>query len=62
MMMKTETYMKTDPNITIAQSVADLIEQMNDAMGEGLAIPDEKEKKLSNYGFYLTGKKLWNNL
>ncbi len=44
MMMKTETYMKTDPNITIAQSVADLIEQMNDAMGEGLAIPDEKEK------------------
>jgi len=27
--------MKDDPSIDVTQSVADLIEQMNDAMGEG---------------------------
>ena len=33
-------FMKEDPNIDVTQSVADLIEQMNDAMGEGKSIPD----------------------
>lgn len=61
MMMKTETYMKTDPNITIAQSVADLIEQMNDAMGEGLAIPDEKEK-IEQLWFLLDGQEIMEQL
>ena len=35
MMIKTEHFMKEDPSIEVTQSVADLIEQMNDAMGEG---------------------------
>ena len=38
MMMKTKEFMKEDPNITSAQSVADLVAQMNDAMGEGNSV------------------------
>ena len=44
MMIRTEEFMKTDPNISSAQSVADLVEQLNDAMGEGERIPDERAK------------------
>ena len=43
-MIKTEQFMKQDPNISITQSVADLIEQMNDAMLEGKKIPDDRTK------------------
>jgi len=44
MMIKTEHFMKEDPNIAVTQSVADLVEQMNDAMGEGKSIPDDRAK------------------
>lgn len=44
MMISTEHFMKEDPNVEITQSVADLIEQMNDAMDEGKKIPDDKAK------------------
>ncbi|UCH13590.1 MAG: RND family transporter [Bacteroidales bacterium] len=55
MMIKTENFMKEDPNIYSAQSVADLVEQMNDAMGEGIKIPDEKAK-IEQLWFLLDGQ------
>jgi len=48
-MIETQRFMKDDPSIDVTQSVADLIEQMNDAMGRREKIPDDKAK-LSNYG------------
>jgi predicted RND superfamily exporter protein len=55
MMSKTADFMKEDPNISSAQSVADLVEQMNDAMGEGVKIPDEKAK-IEQLWFLLDGQ------
>jgi hydrophobe/amphiphile efflux-3 (HAE3) family protein len=55
MMIKTENFMKDDPNISTAQSVADLVEQMNDAMGEGKNIPDERAK-IEQLWFLLDGQ------
>lgn len=55
LMISTEHFMKTDPNITVTQSVAGLIEQMNDAMGEGKRIPDEKAK-IEQLWFLLDGQ------
>jgi hydrophobe/amphiphile efflux-3 (HAE3) family protein len=55
LMISTEKFMKTDPNITVTQSVAGLIEQMNDAMGEGKRIPNEKAK-VEQLWFLLDGQ------
>ncbi|MBN1182604.1 MAG: RND family transporter [Bacteroidales bacterium] len=55
MMIKTEDFMESDPNISMAQSVADLVEQMNDAMQEGEKIPDEKAK-IEQLWFLLDGQ------
>jgi hydrophobe/amphiphile efflux-3 (HAE3) family protein len=55
MMIRTENFMKEDPNISSAQSVADLVEQMNDAMGEGENIPDDKAK-IEQLWFLLDGQ------
>ncbi|MFA5302431.1 MAG: MMPL family transporter [Bacteroidales bacterium] len=57
MMIRTEHFMKEDPNIEITQSVADLIEQMNDAMGEGKKIPDDKAK-IEQLWFLLDGQEV----
>ena len=57
MMISTEDFMKEDPNIEITQSVADLIEQMNDAMGEGEKIPDDKAK-IEQLWFLLDGQEV----
>jgi predicted RND superfamily exporter protein len=57
MMISTEHFMKEDPNIEITQSVADLIEQMNDAMGEGEEIPDDKAK-IEQLWFLLDGQEV----
>ena len=54
-MIKTEQFMKQDPNISITQSVADLIEQMNDAMLEGEKIPDDRTK-IEQLWFLLDGQ------
>ena len=54
-MKKAENYMKQFPDITTAQSVADLIEEMNDVMGEGKKIPDEKAK-IEQLWFLLDGQ------
>jgi len=54
-MMKAENYMKQSPDITTTQSVADLIEEMNNVMGEGKKIPDEKAK-IEQLWFLLDGQ------
>jgi len=55
MMILTENYMKESINIKRTQSVADLIEEMNDVMGEGKRIPDERNK-IENLWFLLDGQ------
>jgi len=57
MMIRTEKFLKEDPNISVAQSVADLIEQMNDAMDEGKKIPDDKAK-IEQLWFLLDGQEV----
>ena len=54
-MIKTEKFMKEDQFISFTQSVADLVEQMNDAMGEGKKIPDERAK-IEQLWFLLDGQ------
>jgi len=45
MMKKTENFLKNDCDyVDYTLSVADLVSQMNDAMGEGNQIPDSKDK------------------
>ncbi len=61
MIIKTEDFMIEDPNIYSAQSVADLVEQMNDAMGEGEKIPDEKAK-IEQLWFLLDGQDVMQQL
>ncbi len=46
--------MKKFPKITSTQSVANLIEEMNDVMGEGKKIPDE-QAKIEQLWFLLDG-------
>jgi len=47
--------MKQFPDISTTQSIADLIEEMNDVMGEGKKIPDEKAK-IEQLWFLLDGQ------
>lgn len=61
MMIQTEDFMIEDPNIYAAQSVADLVEQINDAMGEGEKIPDEKAK-IEQLWFLLDGQDVMEQL
>lgn len=56
-MIKTEHFMEEDKNIYSTNSVADLVEQMNDAMGEGVNIPDEKAK-IEQLWFLLDGQEV----
>ena len=55
MMIKTENYMREFPAIDRTQSIADLVEEMNDVMGEGKKIP-EKRAKIENLWFLLDGQ------
>ena len=55
MMIKTENYMKEFPAIDFTQSIADLVEEMNDVMGEGKKIPDVRAK-IENLWFLLDGQ------
>ena len=60
-MIKTGDYMKEYPDITSTQSVADLIEEMNDVMGEGKKIPDE-QAKIEQLWFLLEGQDIMSQL
>ncbi len=55
MMIKTERFLKEQENIVVAQSVASLIEQMNEVMGEGKMIPDKRDK-VEQLWFLLQGQ------
>jgi len=55
MMIKTEDYMKGFSAIDHTQSIADLVEEMNDVMGEGKKIPDDRAK-IENLWFLLEGQ------
>jgi hydrophobe/amphiphile efflux-3 (HAE3) family protein len=57
LMKETGNFMETDPNVDVTQSVADLVEQMNDAMGEGEKIPDSKDK-IEQLWFLLDGQEI----
>lgn len=57
MMVSVEDFMKEDKNITTTQSIADLVEQMNDAMGGGKKIPDERAK-IEQLWFLLDGQEI----
>ena len=60
-MIKTGNYMKEYPDIISTQSVADLIEEMNDVMGEGKKIPDE-QAKIEQLWFLLDGQDIMSQL
>jgi len=53
-MIRTEEYMKQNPEVTSTQSVADLIVEINGAFGEGRKIPDDKGK-IEQLWFLLEG-------
>jgi len=55
MMIKTEDYMEQNPEVSTTQSVADLIEEMNDVMGEGKRVPDRQDK-IEQLWFLLDGQ------
>jgi predicted RND superfamily exporter protein len=52
--LKTEAYMKQSPGVAATQSIADLIVEINAALGEGSKIPDEKDK-IEQLWFLLEG-------
>ncbi len=54
-MIKLEDYLESQGDATNPQSVADLIEEMSDVMGEGKKIPDNKDK-VANLWFLLDGQ------
>jgi predicted RND superfamily exporter protein len=61
LMKKTQLKMQENQYISMTQSVADLIEDMNDAMGEGEKIPDERAK-IEQLWFLLEGQDIMSQL
>jgi predicted RND superfamily exporter protein len=53
-MLRTEDYMKQSPGVYTTQSAADLIVELNAAMGEGRMIPDDQDK-IEQLWFLLEG-------
>lgn len=60
-MAATEEFMKSDPNIFSTQSVAGLIEQMNDAMEAGYRVPDDRAQ-IEQLWFLLEGQEMMDQL
>ncbi|HDR88749.1 MAG TPA: hypothetical protein ENN63_03865 [Bacteroidetes bacterium] len=58
---KTQQVMKEDPNLVYTQSVADLVASMNEAMGEGKLIPDERDR-IENLWFLIEGQDILEQL
>ena len=54
-MDETENYMKQFSEVSSTQSIADLIKQMNDVMGEGKRVPEERAK-IEQLWFLLDGQ------
>lgn len=57
LMAKTEQYMKKSPDIFYTQSIADLISEILHVIGEGKAIPDERDK-IEQLWFLLEGNEV----
>ena len=60
-MIETEAYMQQSPDILTTQSVADIIRQLNNAMGEGNQIPDSRDK-IEQLWFFLDGNEMLQQL
>jgi uncharacterized protein len=60
-MKKFEDFLDNQGDVKNPQSVADLIEKMNDVMGEGEVIPDTREK-ITNLWFLLEGEDIMSQL
>ena len=60
-MYRAEEYMKKFQDISSTQSIADLVAEMNDVMGEGKRIPDEREK-IEQLWFLLDGQDILSQL
>jgi len=60
-MKKMEDFLESQEDVHNPQSVADLIEEMNDVMGEGKTIPDSKDK-VYNLWFLLEGEEIVSQL
>ncbi|MFN3134290.1 MAG: efflux RND transporter permease subunit [Candidatus Kryptonium sp.] len=58
---KVEDFLKTLEDVHNPQSIVDIIEEMNYAMGEGRKIPETKEK-ISNLIFLVEGEEIFNQL
>jgi predicted RND superfamily exporter protein len=56
-MKRMEDFLESQGDVSNTQSIADLIEEMADAMGEGKIIPDSKDK-VSNLWFLLEGEEI----
>jgi predicted RND superfamily exporter protein len=61
MMVLVADYMKQTGFVAHSQSVADLIEEMNDVMGEGMTVPEEKAK-VEQLWFLLEGQDVMDQL
>lgn len=60
-MLETEEYMQQSPDILTTQSVADIVRQLNNAMGEGDQIPDSRDK-IEQLWFFLDGNEMLQQL
>ena len=60
-MKKFEDFLNGQGDVKNPQSVADLIEEMNDVMGDGKIIPDSREK-ITNLWFLLEGEDVMSQL
>lgn len=60
-MKQCQDFMKLNPEIEQAQSVANLIEEMNEVMGEGKKIPDD-DAKIQQLWFLLEGQDVMEQL
>jgi len=56
-MLQTEKRLKESPYVFTTQSIADLIVEMNDALGEGREIPDDRDK-IEQMWFLLEGNSI----
>lgn len=61
LMIKTGEYMEKNPFISKTHSIANLIEEMNDAMGEGKSIPKSQDK-IEQLWFLLDGQDIMSQL
>jgi hypothetical protein len=60
-MLKAEEYMKQSPDIMTTQSIADLISQISDGLGEGKEIPNDRDK-IEQMWFLIDGNEMLDRL